>query len=218
MSTTTQNSASQRRRVHYVFNNQEVPRLTIRQLFDTRRFSRLTAVTGELDADFFNQHLSDFIQIEIALGAPEQTAPQTADETATKGALTTALMAAANKQPARLFEALSGQNQLNVLNGLYTVEQAPVQAIHSRFYLLSDDTGAQTRVILGSINLTAASFDEHHNQLEEVLVFDNSPLYANFMQRFKNDLKPVLKNYFSTELLSAAQKTAGCYEKGSKSW
>ncbi len=52
MSTTTQNSASQRRRVHYVFNNQEVPRLTIRQLFDTCRFSRLTAVTGELDADF----------------------------------------------------------------------------------------------------------------------------------------------------------------------
>ena len=130
------------------------------------------------------------------MGAPEQTTPQTADETATKGALTNALLAVANKQPARLFEALSGQNQLNVLNGLYTVEQAPVQAIHSRFYLLSDDTGAQTRVILGSINLTAASFDEHHNQLEEVLVFDNSPLYANFMQRFKNDLKPVLKNYF----------------------
>ena len=216
MSTTTQNSASQRRRVHYVFNNQEVPRLTIRQLFDTRRFSRLTAVTGELDADFFNQHLSDFIQVEIALGAPEQTTPQTADETATKGALTNALLAVANKQPARLFEALSGQNQLNVLNGLYTVEQAPVQAIHSRFYLLSDDTGAQTRVILGSINLTAASFDEHHNQLEEVLVFDNSPLYANFMQRFKNDLKPVLKNYFSTELLSAAQKQLDAMKKDQK--
>lgn len=46
-------------------------------------------------------------------------------------------MAAANKQPARLFEALSGQNQLNVLNGLYTVEQAPVQAIHSRFICLA---------------------------------------------------------------------------------
>ncbi|MDF9445557.1 ATP-binding protein, partial [Limosilactobacillus mucosae] len=88
MSTTTQNSASQRRRVHYVFNNQEVPRLTIRQLFDTRRFSRLTAVTGELDADFFNQHLSDLIQVEIALGAQEQVTPQTADEAATKGALT----------------------------------------------------------------------------------------------------------------------------------
>ena len=96
-------------------------------------------------------------------------------------------------------------------------KQAPVLAIHSRFYLLSDDTGAQTRVILGSINLTAASFDEHHNQLEEVLVFDNSPLYANFMQRFKNDLKPVLKNYFSTELLSAPQKPLD-HEKGSKSW
>ena len=141
------------------------------------------------------------------IGAQENTRGKSAEEVITKVALTDALLAVANKKPAKLFEALSSSNQANILNGLFQFEYAPVQAIYSRFYLLSNPDTGDTRVILGSIDLDQASFDDKHNQYSEILIFDNDKrLFENLMNHFKHDVKPVLRPYFSDNLLQAAQK------------
>ena len=194
------------KKIHIVFNGQETPPMKISQLFDARRFNRLTAVTGDVTADFFNRYLSNFIKVELALQTPKASDAKTADEVITKEALANALLAVANKRPAKLFEELTSSNQANVLSGLFTVEMSPVQALHSRFYLLSNHETHDTRVILGSIDLTADSFDKDRNQFEEVLVFDNDiRLFQNLSEHFKKDIRPVLRPYFTDNLLKAAQ-------------
>ncbi|MDM8332004.1 ATP-binding protein [Limosilactobacillus pontis] len=194
------------KKIHIVFNGQETPPMKISQLFDARRFNRLTAVTGNVTADFFNRYLSNFIKVELALQTPKASDAKTADEVITKEALANALLAVANKRPAKLFEGLTSSNQANVLSGLFTVEMSPVQALHSRFYLLSNHETHDTRVILGSIDLTADSFDKDRNQVEEVLVFDNDiRLFQNLSEHFKKDIRPVLRPYFTDNLLKAAQ-------------
>ncbi len=194
------------KKIHIVFNGQETPPMKISQLFDARRFNRLTAVTGDVTANFFNRYLSNFIKVELALQTPKASDAKTADEVITKEALANALLAVANKRPAKLFEGLTSSNQSNVLSGLFTVEISPVQALHSRFYLLSNHETHDTRVILGSIDLTADSFDKDRNQFEEVLVFDNDiRLFQNLSEHFKKDIRPVLRPYFTDNLLKAAQ-------------
>ena len=194
------------KKIHIVFNGQETPPMKISQLFDARRFNRLTAVTGDVTANFFNRYLSNFIKVELALQTPKASDAKTADEVITKEALANALLAVANKRPAKLFEGLTSSNQANVLSGLFTVEISPVQALHSRFYLLSNHETHDTRVILGSIDLTADSFDKDRNQFEEVLVFDNDiRLFQNLSEHFKKDIRPVLRPYFTDNLLKAAQ-------------
>lgn len=194
------------KKIHIVFNGQETPPMKISQLFDARRFNRLTAVTGDVTADFFNRYLSNFIKVELALQTPKASDAKTADEVITKEALANALLSVANKRPAKLFEGLTSSNQANVLSGLFTVEMSPVQALHSRFYLLSNHETHDTRVILGSIDMTADSFDKDRNQFEEVLVFDNDiRLFQNLSEHFKKDIRPVLRPYFTDNLLKAAQ-------------
>ena len=116
------------------------------------------------------------------------------------------MLSAANKKPAKVFEALTSDNQANVLNNLFQVAIAPTQAIHSRFYLLSNSETHDTRVILGSLNLDSASFDKERNQYEEILVFDDDiRLFQNLDNHYKNDIKPVLRPFFTENLLNAAQ-------------
>ena len=194
-------------KLHIVFNGQKTPPLKINQLFDSRRFNHFTAITGDIDADFINRYLSKFIQVEVVRGARPNATVKSANEMITKVALTDALLAVANKQPAKLFEALSSSNQSNVLNGLFQFEYAPVQAIYSRFYLLSNEETKDCRVILGSIDLNATSFENNANRYGEVLIFDNDrPLFNNLMDHFKRDITPVLRPFFSYNLLTAAQK------------
>ena len=194
------------KKIHIVFNGQDTPPLKISQLFDANKFNRLTAVTGNVTADFINQYLSRFIKVEVALSSPENYEAKTGDEVITKVALTNALLSAANKKPAKVFEALTSDNQANVLNNLFQVAIAPTQAIHSRFYLLSNSETHDTRVILGSLNLDSASFDKERNQYEEILVFDDDiRLFQNLDNHYKNDIKPVLRPFFTENLLNAAQ-------------
>ena len=193
-------------KLHIVFNGQDTPPLKIHQLFDPHKFNRLTAVTGKVNADFINRYLSSFIQVDLALRTTETVDVKSSDEVTTKVALTDALLKAANKEPAKLFAGLTSANQANVLNHLFEISIAPTQAIYSRFYLLSHTETHDTRVILGSVDLDSASFAANHNQYQEVLVFDNDiRLFQNLSDHYKQDLKPILRPYFSDNLLQAAQ-------------
>lgn len=193
-------------RFHVVYNSQESPRLTVRQIFDTRKYTQFLGVTGKLSPDFVNDNLANFVKTEIVVGSPEERERHSAAEMVTKVALANALLAAANRKPAKLFQALNSDLQLAVLGGVFKVETAPTQAIHSRFYLMTNPDTHDTRLVLTTADLTEEAFDPDHNQFEEILIFDNQPLYDNLLVHFKTDIKPVVRPFFSTQLLKAAQK------------
>nr|WP_295974228.1 phospholipase D family protein [uncultured Bacillus sp.] len=55
--------------------------------------------------------------------------------------------------------------------------------IHSKLYLM--DGLKDTRVMVGSANFTDTAFSQR-KQFEELLVFDNSPLFDIYSQRFQD--------------------------------
>ena len=195
---------SSNKRIHVVHNHQNQA-MTIKEIFDAATYPQLTAVTGQLSAGFLNKYLSDFVQLELALGQPQGPHHYTSMETITKDALTTAMLAVANKEATKLFLRLSSQLQMMALAGILKVEVAPTQALHSRFYLLSNPQSQHTRVVLGSVDLIEPAFDPEYNRFEEVIVLDDDPLFANLLEHFKLDLRPVLVPYFSNQLLTTAE-------------
>lgn len=192
-------------RINIIYNNQS-KQMTLDQIFDAEKYPQLMGVTGQISPEFLNKHLAHFVQVEIAIGSLPNYHHYTSMENVTKDALANALLNTANKESIKLFQSLSSQLQLAALAGVLKLEIAPTQVIHSRFYLLGNPATKETRVILGSVDLTEPSFDVNANRFEEVMVFDNSPLYENLLSHFKRDLRPVLQSYFTNELLKVAEK------------
>lgn len=192
-------------RLHVVHNNQD-EQMSISELFDSNRYSQLVGVCGTVDANFINTYLADFVQLELVIGNQQPEDNFSKVELSTKVALAESMRQIANKQPAKVFEGLTSQLQLAVLGGVLKLEMAPTQVIHSRFYLLSNPDKNEHRLIITSANLSKQAFTDNQNRYEEVLVFDNQPLYDNMMVHFKVDIKPVVVPFFSEELLKAAQK------------
>ncbi len=192
-------------RINIIYNNQS-KQMTLDQIFDSEKYPQLMGVTGQISPEFLNKHLAHFVQVEIAIGSLPNYHHYTSMENVTKDALANALLNTANKESIKLFQSLSSQLQLAALAGVLKLEIAPTQVIHSRFYLLGNPATKETRVILGSVDLTEPSFDVNANRFEEVMVFDNSPLYENLLSHFKRDLRPVLHPYFTNELLKVAEK------------
>lgn len=192
-------------RINIIYNNQS-KQMTLDQIFDAEKYPQLMGVTGQISPEFLNKHLAHFVQVEIAIGSLPNYHHYTSMENVTKDALANALLNTANKESIKLFQSLSSQLQLAALAGVLKLEIAPTQVIHSRFYLLGNPATKETRVILGSVDLTEPSFDVDANRFEEVMVFDNSPLYENLLSHFKRDLRPVLQPYFTNELLKVAEK------------
>ncbi len=192
-------------RINIIYNNQS-KQMTLDQIFDAEKYPQLMGVTGQISPEFLNKHLAHFVQVEIAIGSLPNYHHYTSMENVTKDALANALLNTANKESIKLFQSLSSQLQLAALAGVLKLEIAPTQVIHSRFYLLGNPATKETRVILGSVDLTEPSFDVNANRFEEVMVFDNSPLYENLLSHFKRDLRPVLHPYFTNELLKVAEK------------
>lgn len=191
------------RRIHVIYNQQST-KMSISELFDSEKYSQLVGVCGDLSADFINRYLADFVKIELVLGSKQLAENYSAAELSTKVALVEAMRTIGDKQPTRLFQELSGQLQLAALGNILSIEIAPTQVIHSRFYLLSNPDNHEQRVIITSANLTKQAFTDAQNRFEEVLVFDDSPLFDSMMVHFKTDIRPVVIPYFAESLLRAA--------------
>lgn len=189
-----------------IIHNHKAAQMSIKDIFDAEKYPQLIGVTGQVSPEFLNKNLASFVQVELAIGSAPNKHHYTSMENVTKDALANAMLSTANKTPIKLFQSLSSQLQLAAIAGVLKLEVAPTQVIHSRFYLMANPVTKQTRVVLGSVDLTEPSFDSNANRFEEVMVFDNDPLYQVLLNRFKKDFRPVLQSYFTNELLKVAEK------------
>lgn len=68
----------------------------------------------------------------------------------------------------------------------------------------------ETRLIVGSANLSHQAFDKRRNQFEDILIFDHSNLYQEFRKHFEQDILSVVSDYFrqiSKKARNRASKT-----------
>lgn len=78
--------------------------------------------------------------------------------------------------------------------------KSPLYPIHSKFFILSNKDKSETRVILGSANLTEQALNTKIPQFEDILVFDNNKeIYDLYSNRF-NELSKYTFDFISSSM------------------
>ncbi|MEK5078001.1 phospholipase D-like domain-containing protein [Solibacillus sp. FSL W7-1436] len=158
----------------YVVKDNEVKDMELDELFDASKFTRIRAVSFVASPKFFFKMTKDFEEIQLILGI---------EDGHVAGAFITGLQALlAIDERINLFQSLPEEVQERIRAERYQVRYSKKNdPIHSKIYLL--DGKEDKRVMLGSANFTEQAFNQR-KQYEELLVFDNSPLFELYDQRF----------------------------------
>lgn len=189
--------------LHITKDNEQVD-LSIDELFDQESYDTFTGVTFSISPSFMNQYLADFNTLELVVGIPEERVKYGANVAAKH--IKAKIEGDLKGEPAELYQGLSTElkRQLNDKSVQLFVPLAHV--IHSKFYLLSNSQTGDTRLIMGSANLSEQAFKASSNQFETVIVFDNHPLFDIYQAYYQDSLKPILTNYMPKELLKINAK------------
>ena len=179
-----------------IYNNQVKNDMSINEIFDSKKYSKLIAVTYSASPAFINRYLTDFKNLDIVIGANDQIAQKVSDSLVQstldnimriqKGDSIKDFMKLDSTMQGRMFKTFN--------------EYGPVRSvIHSKFYLLSDEKKERTRLILGSANLSTQAFSKETAQFENIIVLDDHPLFEIFQNYYHEQLEPHLVSYFPKE-------------------
>ena len=158
----------------YVVKDMQPAEMSIAEIFDSAVYYELLAVTFVASPKFFYKAARAFKKISLILGIQDGNLITS---------FTNGLEELLNpKKRAEFWNQLDEEVQANIRNNNYSVKYGQVgTSIHSKIYLMKGM--GRTRLVLGSANLTEMAFSEK-KQFEEVLVFDDSPLFEVYLARF----------------------------------
>lgn len=177
-----------------IYNNQIQNDMTIEQIFDTQKYSKLIAVTYSASPAFINRYLTGFKQLEIVIGANDQIA-QKVSNSLVQNTIDN-LIKIQKGESIKDFMKLDSQMQQRMFKTFN--EYVPVHnVIHSKFYLLNNDD--ETRLVLGSANLSTQAFSKKTAQFENIIILDNNPLFEIFKDYYDHKLCKHLVPYFPKE-------------------
>ena len=131
-----------------------------------------------------NKYLTPFKSVDLVIGIQDvdvQVRGLKALENETKN-LIESQKAIIKKKQIHFFENLSRENQENIVEEKWKLRVPISSTIHSKFYLLKNDS--EMRLIFGSANLSFQAFSNKRNQFENIVIFDNSPLFSQFEEYF----------------------------------
>ena len=131
-----------------------------------------------------NKYLTPFKSVDLVIGIQDvdvQIRGLKALENETKNLIENQ-KAIIKKKQIHFFENLSRENQENIVDEKWKLRVPISSTIHSKFYLLKNDM--ETRLIFGSANLSFQAFSNKRNQFENIVIFDNSPLFTQFEEYF----------------------------------
>ena len=179
-----------------IYNNQVKNDMSINEIFDSKKYSKLIAVTYSASPAFINRYLTDFKNLDIVIGANDQIAQKVSDSLV-QSTLDN-IMRIQKGDSIKDFMKLDSTMQDRMFKTFN--EYVPVRSvIHSKFYLLNDEKEEHTRLILGSANLSTQAFSKETAQFENIIVLDDHPLFEIFQNYYHEQLEPHLVSYFPKE-------------------
>lgn len=160
----------------HIVHNEEVKDMSMQELFDTKRFNRIRAISFVASPKFFFQMTNGFEEVQLILGI---------EDGQVAGSFTTGLQSLlAIDKRIEVFQSLSEDVQELLIKDQYRIRYSKKNdPIHSKLYLL--DGLGDTRLMVGSANFTETAFSQR-KQYEELLVFDNSPLFDVYSRRYED--------------------------------
>lgn len=149
--------------------------MSYEEIFDTNKYNIFKGVTYVSSVSFIDEVVNKFIDSELIIGINDSNYLKNMNENIQQKF----------GHGIDLFYDLTEDEKEKVLSDKLRIRYAKLGVlIHSKIFLLENNETKETRVILGSANLTNSAFNDKVRQYEEVLIFDNSPLYEIFTKRY----------------------------------
>lgn len=175
-----------------ILNNQVVEGLEIGSIFDSEKYDIFKGVTFSIDQKFAEKYLSDFKETTVVVGIQDSDVQERGLSLEQKQIkqLVDNTKVLSSGLPIKIFENFSRSIQDRILENSYQLRIPLSKTIHTKMYLLKNSESGDTRLIIGSANLSNQAFSNKTPQLELLEIRDNSKLFSEY------------ENYFDTEIIS----------------
>jgi hypothetical protein len=164
-----------------IVKDNQVVKLKLDEIFDTTLYDEFYAVSYVTSPRFFSRVIKKFQKVKFVLGIPD-------------GEL---LQDFANrlhhfldvKERIQFWNELEDETKTKITTNHFEIRYPILSStesitVHSKIYLLKNSQEpSYNRVIMGSANLTENAFLKN-GQFEEIIIFDNSPLFQIYFERF----------------------------------
>ena len=157
----------------HVVRNLGPAKMTWEEIFDSKIYDELYAVTYVASPRFLSNLLSGFKKSRIIVGIDNAKALQPIDDLFRGGNV-------------RLFNKLAEDVRDKVCTGQVSFRYpSSTEPVHSKLFLMRA-SGGRTRMVVGSINLTENALTERgKHQYEEAFVLDDSPAFEPYLRRYE---------------------------------
>lgn len=175
-----------------ILNNQVVEGLEIVSIFDSEKYDIFKGVTFSIDQKFAEKYLSNFKETTVVVGIQDSDVQERGLSMEQKQIkqLVDNTKVLSSGLPIKIFENFSRSIQDRILEDSYQLRIPLSKTIHTKMYLLKNSETGDTRLIIGSANLSNQAFSNTTPQLELLEIRDNSELFLEY------------ENYFDTEIIS----------------
>ena len=175
-----------------ILNNQVVESLEVGSIFDSEKYDIFKGVTFSIDQKFAEKYLSNFKETTVVVGIQDSDIQERGLSLEQKQIkqLVDNTKALSSGLPIKMFENFSRSIQNRILEDSYQLRIPLSKTIHTKMYLLKNSESGDTRLIIGSANLSNQAFSNTTPQLELLEIRDNSELFSEY------------ENYFDTEIIS----------------
>lgn len=175
-----------------ILNNQVVECLEIGSIFDSEKYDVFKGVTFSIDQKFTEKYLSNFKETTVVVGIQDSDVQERGLSLEQKQIkqLVDNTKVLSSGLPIKMFENFSRSIQDRILEDSYQLRIPLSKTIHTKMYLLKNSETGDTRLIIGSANLSNQAFSNTTPQLELLEIRDNSELFSEY------------ENYFDTEIFS----------------
>lgn len=185
--------------------------LKIEEIFDVSKYNKIKAVTYSVDESFLNNYFSGFSEVELIIGIPDSKV-QARGYNAVKNILNFNNQISKEEQ-INFFEKLSRKNQNHIMERKWKLKVPFKVSIHSKFYLLEGENG-ETRLIVGSTNLSSQAFSDKSNQFENIMIFDNNKKFPDYSKYFDR-LSSSCIDFITSALIGKAKENLKIVSKNS---
>lgn len=175
-----------------ILNNQVVEGLEVCSIFDSEKYDIFKGVTFSIDQKFAEKYLSNFKETTVVVGIQDSDVQERGLSLEQKQIkqLVDNTKVLSSGLPIKMFENFSRSIQDRILEDSYQLRIPLSKTIHTKMYLLKNSESGDTRLIIGSANLSKQAFSNTTPQLELLEIRDNSELFLEY------------ENYFDTEIIS----------------
>ena len=156
--------------------------ISVEELFDSNIYDELLAVTYVSSASFFFKTIKGFKKVLLILGTEDSQYLENFEVN-----IESLKKTFSPEEKVEFWNSLDEYTKERIQKEYFSIRYATEKTIiHSKLYLLSGSEN--NRVIIGSANFTKSAFS-NIRQYEDIIIFDNSPLYDIYIQRFNDILK-----------------------------